>query len=82
MRQSFSKAIDRRASESSVLPMMRAEAQQTAAASVLAGGGLLWGSLRGSVSVTAALTARKNEGEKKKIKSPQSHQDVPFWFIP
>lgn len=63
--------------------MMRAEEQQTAAASALAGGGLLWGPLRGSVSVTGALTAWKNEGEKKisRIKSPQSHQDIPVLFI-
>lgn len=36
------KTIDGRASESDVLPMTRAEKQKTAAASVLAGGGLLW----------------------------------------
>lgn len=38
------KTIDGRASESGVLPMMRAEEQKTAAASALAGGGAAVGS--------------------------------------
>lgn len=76
------KTIDGRASESGVLPMTRAEEQKTAAASALAGGELLWGLLRGSVSVTAALTAWKNEGGKKEIKSdPHNQIRMSLFFI-
>lgn len=69
------KTTDGITSESGVLLRMRAEEQKTAAASALAGGGLLWVPLRGSVSVTASLTAWKNEGrKKKKIKSNPHNQ--------
>lgn len=78
------KTIDGRASESGVLPMMRAEEQKTAAASALAGGGAAVGSAarlceRDSRSDSMEKWRRKKKSNQ--IKSTQSDQDIPFLFI-